>query len=760
MVYPQGLAAQDTTARQRDTSVQQRDTTGPQRDTSMRDSIAAEAGTRVDSLSRDSLRADSAQRDTLRIDDDSLRTGRFLHRIEVGKLDTALTRITREQAVDSLVLAKTADTLSPGTLRPLYRKNEARINRLHGYRDTASDYQTVLETAMNRLDSIDRDSAVATVAEETLDKADSVDRLLVRVDTALLSALLLKDRLLDGGADPDSSQLTTAGRYIWSSPRTLNRKTIVKGIRENFRHQDTIAHYFTQSDWGNRLLLVLIAVAFCYWVAKVGEGSKRQRITVGLAETAIVLLALLPIFAIDTPSIVIQASVLAQLLVLSLLLRKRTSYARWQRWALLLGFYVLTVVANSIAIDDIVLRLMTIALNLAAIYLSLRLRPRDGDAAPEIPIPSFVLYAFIGMNVGATVVNILGYMPLARLMSIAAAVGLGQYVTLSAFIRIVRGALDDQFARSAQTKGFFSRFNKQRTLIGTNRALYLVSVLSWLIVLAINLRLIGPLASWTANTLATERNIGSITFTAKNVLVFLLIIAIANWLQKNVALFFTGRPVAGYTPLPENRGSLVALFRLIVIVLGFLIAVSALGIGMDKLTVILGALSVGVGLGLQNIFNNFVSGVILIFERPFRIGDYVELADKKGRVQAIGIRSSTLATQEGAEVVIPNGDLLSGRLVNWTLTKSYMKSSVTVKVGRNADLDRIRQLITEEVKQIAYTQKKTDVEILLQATTADAVTLQVNSWIIHIYNENVFKSQLRERLNTRFLQEGIDLLEA
>src|SRR5690606_13606013 len=197
--------------------------------------------------------------------------------------------------------------------------------------------------------------------------------------------------------------------------------------------------------------------------------------------------------------------------------------------------------------------------------------------------------------------------------------------------------------------------------------------------------------------------------------------------------------------------------RLIVVIGGFLFGVSALGISMDKLTIIIGALSVGIGLGLQNIFNNFVSGVILIFDKPFSVGDFVELADKKGRVQDIGIRSSTLITQEGAEVIIPNGDFLSNRLVNWTLSESYSQSGITILIDSNSDIPKIFQLIEEEVKDMPHIKVDMPVEILYSKVTTDAIELKINCWITNIYREQQFKSQLLQLLFSRFKKEGINM---
>ena len=205
----------------------------------------------------------------------------------------------------------------------------------------------------------------------------------------------------------------------------------------------------------------------------------------------------------------------------------------------------------------------------------------------------------------------------------------------------------------------------------------------------------------------------------------------------------------------DQKGTKVTLLRLAVIILGFLLAVTALGISMNKLTVILGALSVGIGLGMQNIFNNFVSGVILIFEKPFKIGDFIELADKKGRVQKIGIRSSTLLTQQGSEVIIPNGDLLSGRLVNWTHSHSYYRVELSLKFNATSNADEVKQIILDEIQKNEYSIKEGSPEILYNSISATTLELIVKCWIVNVYKESQFKSNLLEKLRNRFTNNEI-----
>jgi small-conductance mechanosensitive channel len=118
---------------------------------------------------------------------------------------------------------------------------------------------------------------------------------------------------------------------------------------------------------------------------------------------------------------------------------------------------------------------------------------------------------------------------------------------------------------------------------------------------------------------------------------------------------------------------------------------------MARITIVLGALSVGIGFGLQNIINNLVSGVILAFERPIQIGDTIDSGPDQGIVKEIGIRASKIRNWDGAEVVIPNGDLLANRLTNWTLNDKHRRVELVIGVSYNSDIDEVTRLITESL---------------------------------------------------------------
>ena len=126
-----------------------------------------------------------------------------------------------------------------------------------------------------------------------------------------------------------------------------------------------------------------------------------------------------------------------------------------------------------------------------------------------------------------------------------------------------------------------------------------------------------------------------------------------------------------------------------------MVALAAAGFETSQFALVFGALGVGIGLGLQNVVNNFVSGLILMFERPIQPGDVVEVSGTSGKVREIGMRATTLTTFEGADVVVPNGTLLSEKFVNWTLSDMTRRVDVEVGVAYGSDARRVLELLRE-----------------------------------------------------------------
>lgn len=139
--------------------------------------------------------------------------------------------------------------------------------------------------------------------------------------------------------------------------------------------------------------------------------------------------------------------------------------------------------------------------------------------------------------------------------------------------------------------------------------------------------------------------------------------------------------------------STITYYLLLIVVL--VAGLSAVGVELNKFTVLTGALGVGLGFGLQNIVNNFVSGVILLLERPIHVGDTVDVGGLVGTVRRIGARSSTVLTFEGAEVIVPNSNLLSNQVINWTLSSQWRRIDIPVRVAYGTDPEQMIALLTQ-----------------------------------------------------------------
>jgi small-conductance mechanosensitive channel len=330
-------------------------------------------------------------------------------------------------------------------------------------------------------------------------------------------------------------------------------------------------------------------------------------------------------------------------------------------------------------------------------------------------------------------------------------------IGLFVIVEILIEAFYLQMQSSRISVGMSAKFNFENIRADLYQILTVVSVLLGLIIFFTNIDLHFVMASLLDSVFNTPRKIGSTSFTIGNLLTFGVILYLVSVLQKYVGYFF-GETEEDFVGDLDKKESRLVLVRLAIIMAGFFMAIVASGLPVDKVTVVLGALSVGIGLGLQNIVFNLVSGVILIFEKPMQIGDYIEVGDKKGRVQNIGIRSSKLITPDGSEVIVPNGDILSSHMVNWTRSNNHRRTELTFGVEPSSQLQLAKDSIMEELKGNSYVIQGEPVEILVNNLSETSAALTVHVWINSIYKEQEFKSQVLSNIYNRLAAKGIKIV--
>jgi potassium efflux system protein len=192
------------------------------------------------------------------------------------------------------------------------------------------------------------------------------------------------------------------------------------------------------------------------------------------------------------------------------------------------------------------------------------------------------------------------------------------------------------------------------------------------------------------------------------------------------------------------------------LVLAFLAATHVLGIDMTQFTIVISALGVGIGFGLQNIINNFVSGLILLFERPVKIGDSIQSGDATGVVEQIGIRASVLRTTTGAEMIVPNGNLISNSVTNWTLSSRERIVIIPFNVARGPDIGHLMELFANAAAAHPKVLKEPAPQVLV-LTLGATLGFELRAWTREIEEWNVVRSELALAINAVLVRENIPL---
>jgi len=195
-----------------------------------------------------------------------------------------------------------------------------------------------------------------------------------------------------------------------------------------------------------------------------------------------------------------------------------------------------------------------------------------------------------------------------------------------------------------------------------------------------------------------------------------------------------------------------------VLLIGFFAAVAATGTQLSQFAFLAGAFGVGLGFGLQNIINNFVSGIILLFERPIKVGDLIQIdAATTGKVERIGIRASVILLANGAEVIVPNGNLISNPVTNWTLSNCERQIEITVTVAPKADPQHVISLLTNLADAHPDVIKNPAPRAYLVTMAAAALTFRLSAWIDSADEWMKVTSDLSLSINAALAKENIAL---
>jgi small-conductance mechanosensitive channel len=265
---------------------------------------------------------------------------------------------------------------------------------------------------------------------------------------------------------------------------------------------------------------------------------------------------------------------------------------------------------------------------------------------------------------------------------------------------------------------------------------------------------LAPAIAGARGVLAASLTLGVFSISLGDVLAFVVTMYIASFVS-SVVQFVLAEDV--FPRLSLRAGlpyALSSLVKYTIVFVGFLLGLFALGVNLDRVTVLGGALGVGVGFGLQNIVNNFVSGLIVLFERPIRVGDSVQIADVQGEVRRIGIRSTTVRSWEGAEVIVPNSQLVADRVTNWTPFDQRRRIEIRVGVAYGSAPDKVLQVLAEVAQGHADVVTTPAPLPLFLGFGASALEFQLWAWTNRLDRFGVIKSELGIAIYAAFRDAG------
>jgi len=205
------------------------------------------------------------------------------------------------------------------------------------------------------------------------------------------------------------------------------------------------------------------------------------------------------------------------------------------------------------------------------------------------------------------------------------------------------------------------------------------------------------------------------------------------------------------------RVSIARLVHYVFIFIGFLLALLALGFEFTKLTIMLSALGIGIGFGLQSIVNNLVSGLILLFERPVRVGDSIEIGGKWAEIKKIGLRATTVQTYDQADVIIPNADLVTNQVINWTLSNRQVRLIVPVGVAYGSDVSLVMETLIACAKENSKIAQKPAPQVLFLKFGESSLDFELRVWVLDADDRLVVSSEIHQEIDCRFREAKIEI---
>lgn len=375
----------------------------------------------------------------------------------------------------------------------------------------------------------------------------------------------------------------------------------------------------------------------------------------------------------------------------------------------------------------------------------------------------WILYPILLMTILETLailLNLFGIFNIAKALMVAGLLNVSAAIIFLWVVKLVNEGLTLASALYTKQERRFFYINYNRVGKRAPAFFYMLLTVGWFVLFGRNFYEFRFITEPVNEFLYAEHMLGSYNFSVINIGTFFLIMIGATVLSKVVS-FFAADPQWNTRDEKDGKkihiGSWILLVRISIIMLGLFLAFSAVGIPLQQITLIIGALGVGIGFGLQTLVNNLVSGLIIAFEKPVNVDDMIEVGGQAGKVKSIGFRSSVIATPDGANMIMPNGDLLNSHVINWTLGGFRKRLHIHLDIRYGTGLERTKELLMEIFEKEAQVLDNPVTAIQFGEVTAQSVSVDIHFWVRTLKDAGQIKSDLLVQITGMLDENGIEL---
>ncbi|MEP9367551.1 DUF3772 domain-containing protein [Xanthobacter sp. VNH20] len=443
-------------------------------------------------------------------------------------------------------------------------------------------------------------------------------------------------------------------------------------------------------------------------------------------------------------------------------------YFTWMVWTLSIAAFLNSIhralfapVALTVATSAVMALLIGLFTSRMLVVLA---REGDDEAGGEtqtssVPWVRFLMWLVLAGLAGALVAGYVGFAAFVSARIVVATTVIAALYVLNALIEAFFGSLTPEAIHARQLSRTLGLRQERLDLLGT-----LIAALLKLMLLAIGLLVvIGSWGTFTADVMDTiERTsfgvrIGTTTITLGNVVYAVVLLMAGIFIARTIQRWISTKFLPRTGLEPSLQSSIATIVGYIGTIVALMVAMGEIGLNLENIALVAGALSVGIGFGLQSIVSNFVSGLILLAERPIRVGDTINVKGEEGYVRRISVRSTEIETFERATVIVPNSDLISGMVKNFTHSNTTGRVIVAVNVTYDGDLEEVRDILVACACDHPQVLQSPPPRVFLTKFSDAGLGFELRCVVANVDYGLTVKSDLHFAILSRFRKAGVGL---